>query len=158
MKTKIFIPLVCSAVFATGAMAKCARPSCSSGTCTLLVWDLGNCKFVDNNHTGGCVNNKCQCGTKSYTCESFDIEIGECSSDLDCDIGMVCRNGSCIYEAVVASCQENEYGDGLFCTECPENGKADAGSTSVQDCYLPEGTVLSDSTGTYTYTADCYHD
>jgi hypothetical protein len=32
-----------------------------------------------------------------------------------------------------------------------------AGSTVITSCYLPSGTTGTDTSGTYTYTADCYY-
>ena len=43
------------------------------------------------------------------------------------------------------------------CTRCPNSGSSVAGSTVITSCYLPSGTTGSDSSGTYTYTADCYY-
>ncbi len=49
----------------------------------------------------------------------------------------------------------------LDCRLCPSfNGTAgasDIGATSITDCYIAAGTTFSDSTGTYTYTRDCYY-
>lgn len=157
MQIKVFVLLAFSVMITSGAMAVCSKPECLSGTCTLLDWDLGNCKFVDNKHTSACVNNKCQCGNRSYDCQSLDVVIGECSSDDDCDPGMICDNGDCVYSSVSAGCSENEYGDGLICSQCPEKGKSLAGSSKIQDCYQPEGSIFKDSVGTYTFTDDCYH-
>lgn len=43
------------------------------------------------------------------------------------------------------------------CTECPGNGTSAVGSTSITSCYLPSGTSCSDTSGTCTYTSNCYY-
>ena len=48
------------------------------------------------------------------------------------------------------------------CARCPASGgvygtTASAGSTSITSCYLPSGTSFSDSTGSGTYTGNCYY-
>lgn len=47
------------------------------------------------------------------------------------------------------------------CTRCPSSGgiygTSAAGSTAITSCYIPSGTSMSDSTGTYTYTDNCYY-
>ncbi len=43
------------------------------------------------------------------------------------------------------------------CTRCPSNGSSTAGATAITSCYLPSGTTGSDSTGSYTYTSNCYY-
>ena len=56
-------------------------------------------------------------------------------------------------------CAAGYYGSSTMgtsgCTRCPNDGSSVAGSTVITSCYLPSGTTLTDSTGTYTYTADC---
>ncbi len=42
------------------------------------------------------------------------------------------------------------------CTKCTSPGTSTAGSTSITRCYVPSGTTGSDSTGTFTYTSNCY--
>ena len=48
------------------------------------------------------------------------------------------------------------------CTRCPSSGgivgtTAASGSTAITDCYLPSGSSDSDSTGSFTYTTNCYY-
>lgn len=43
------------------------------------------------------------------------------------------------------------------CNQCPSGGTSAAGATVITGCYLPSGTTGSDSTGTYTYTSNCYY-
>ena len=43
------------------------------------------------------------------------------------------------------------------CTRCPNSGSSVPGPTVIRSCYLPSGTTGTDTSGTYTYTADCYY-
>lgn len=79
-----------------------------------------------------------------------------------------CSEGSKLYE----SCKPGYYyggEDGLSqsCDSCPSvklSASVQGRGTSVDkntggktSCYLPAGTELSDDTGTFKYTADCYY-
>lgn len=66
-------------------------------------------------------------------------------------------NPSCEYQ-----CNKGYWGSGTSCAQCPSSGgvygtTADAGATAITECYIPAGTVFSDSTGSGTYTEDCYY-
>lgn len=47
------------------------------------------------------------------------------------------------------------------CTRCPASGvrfgNSAVGSTTITSCYLATGTGISDTTGTFTYTSNCYY-
>ena len=56
------------------------------------------------------------------------------------------------------SCKPGYYLSGGTCQSCPSGGtSADKNTGGVTACYLPSGTTGSDSTGSYTYTANCYY-
>ncbi len=56
------------------------------------------------------------------------------------------------------SCKPGYYLSGVACQSCPNGGtSADKNTGGVTACYLPSGTTGSDSTGSYTYTANCYY-
>ena len=55
------------------------------------------------------------------------------------------------------SCNAGYYLSGGLCLTCPSGGTSAAGATSITSCYLPSGTTGSDSTGSYTYTSNCYY-
>lgn len=68
-------------------------------------------------------------------------------------------------------CEKGYYGSPLAslagacsgtCTRCPESGgvygtTASSGATSRTECYIPTGTSLSDTAGTYQFTENCYY-
>ncbi len=60
------------------------------------------------------------------------------------------------------TCNKGYYKNGTSCTRCPASGgtygtTSAAGATSITSCYLPSGTSFSDSTGSGTYTGNCYY-
>ncbi len=74
----------------------------------------------------------------------------------------VCSNGCGTDEY---RCAAGYYGTSTNgstgCNKCPSSGGVDgqsaAGSTAITSCYIPKNTTLSDSTGKYQYTSDCYY-
>lgn len=65
-------------------------------------------------------------------------------------------------------CSTGYYGSGMSivgsspCTKCPSSGgiagSSIAGSNKkITDCYIPANTSMTDGTGTYTYTSNCYY-
>lgn len=47
------------------------------------------------------------------------------------------------------------------CTRCPSSngiyGTSAAGSKLITNCYMPTETILTDETGTFIYTSDCFY-
>lgn len=56
------------------------------------------------------------------------------------------------------TCEAGSYAtsDDL-CANCPMPGTSAAGATSITDCFIPAGRTVSDETGSYIYTEDCYY-
>ncbi|MDR2413139.1 MAG: hypothetical protein LBD50_02920 [Rickettsiales bacterium] len=55
---------------------------------------------------------------------------------------------------------KNEYGSNAYtCTICPNNPPATgaAGSTSIINCYIPANSLLSDATGSYLFSSNCFY-
>lgn len=46
---------------------------------------------------------------------------------------------------------------GNICVDCPTPGTSEQGAKSITKCFIPAGTTVSDTTGTYKYTEDCYY-
>lgn len=45
-----------------------------------------------------------------------------------------------------------------LCEKCPSPGTSDDGNnTDYTACYIPAGTIMTDETGTFTYTSDCHY-
>ncbi len=68
-------------------------------------------------------------------------------------------NAACTADAkTYTACKTGYYLSGGTCYSCPSGGtSADQNSGGITDCYLPSGTTGSDSTGSYTYTSNCYY-
>lgn len=65
-------------------------------------------------------------------------------------------NSTCT-SATSFRCNAGYYKNEDSCTACPNGGTSAAGATSITSCYLPSGTTGTDSSGTYTYTLNCYY-
>lgn len=95
------------------------------------------------------------CQSTSWTSLTADYEKRTVAT---CNCG-VC-NTSTQYR-----CGEGYYGSSTNgtsgCNQCPMDGNtyglSAAGSTAKTSCYILSGESLSDSTGTFTYTSDCYY-
>lgn len=64
-----------------------------------------------------------------------------------------------------ALCQQGYYkatAGATSCTRCPSSGGVygttdSTGSKAITDCYIPAATSISDTSGTYQFTDDCYY-
>lgn len=60
------------------------------------------------------------------------------------------------------SCKPGYYLSSGTCMRCPSSGgaygtSADRNTGGITECYLPSGTTGSDSSGSFTYTGNCYY-
>lgn len=60
------------------------------------------------------------------------------------------------------SCKPGYYLENGACLECPSSGgtagqSADKNDTGITACYIPSGSTFSDTTGSGTYTGNCYY-
>lgn len=90
----------------------------------------------------------------------------ECPNSLWTSVSGQNYQVRCKTTAIKASCEyqckKGYYGSGQSCTRCPSSGgvygtTAVAGAIAITACYLPSGTAFSDTTGSGTYTDDCYY-
>lgn len=98
--------------------------------------------------------------TMSPCCNSDGYAVGTATG---CYVG-ACKTGrvpsddktSCV-------CQIGFYGTVTSeCTQCPSSGgiygmTAEKGKTSINDCFIPAGASIQDTTGTYKYSQNCYY-
>lgn len=80
-----------------------------------------------------------------------------------------CNTSTCkCSKRIETRCSTGYYGSGMSivgstpCTKCPSSGgiagSSIAGSNKkITDCYIPANTSMTDGTGTYTYTSNCYY-
>ena len=79
----------------------------------------------------------------------------------ECSSGVATCKETTVYQCAVGYYGRSTNGTS-GCTRCPASGgiygtTAAAGSTAVTSCYIPSGTTFSDSTGSGTYTGNCYY-
>ena len=101
----------------------------------------------------GCTGCPSVCSSTSWTASSTGYETR-------------CYNNGCQYRCAAGyygSATGNAYGttSPTGCTQCPSSGgvagQSVAGdNTAITKCYIPAGTSFSDSTGSGTYTNNCY--
>lgn len=117
------------------------------------------------------------CRSSSETCADAGCSLSvidpitptcpdECPNTLWTSVSGQNYQVRCKTTAIKASCEyqckKGYYGSGQSCTRCPSSGgvygtTAVAGATAITACYLPSGTAFNDTTGSGTYTDDCYY-
>lgn len=117
------------------------------------------------NYDSSCTNSSiCNCaGTTQTTLSGGVIRITTTK-----------RTTQCVNNVATASCSSNNtykcaqgyYGSptefNKTCTRCPTSGgiagtTSGSGATSITECYIESGSTGSDSTGSFTYTGNCYY-
>ncbi|MCM1294590.1 MAG: hypothetical protein NC311_03445 [Muribaculaceae bacterium] len=115
--------------------------------------------------------NACNCDwqvgvTQQYAANCTDSSfINSCTGTITASIvdGVctpICKSSGGITPTRPTSCAKGTYLNALktLCLDCPNGGTTVVrGSISITDCYLPSGTTVTDSTGTYTVQGDCYY-
>lgn len=98
---------------------------------------------------------QCVAGTTTYKCASgyYGTATSLSAGCTACPANATCAGGN----GSTFRCNANYYKSGAACQPCPNGGKSAAGATSITSCYLPSGTTFSDSTGSGTYTENCYY-
>lgn len=107
----------------------------------------------------GCINGDCKLCKTCSNCANADIwtDVGtgyQRRNHCNCD-------GTC---TATYQCAKNYFGkpnnSTSGCSRCWESAGAvtkAAGSQNATDCYIPQDTAFNDTSGTGTYTADCYY-
>ncbi len=99
----------------------------------------------------GCTNG---CSTTAWTAKSTGYEVRDYCNTTNCTTTKEYR------------CARGYYGTSTNgtsgCTRCPASGgiygtTPAASSTVITSCYIPSGNTFSDSTGSGTYTGNCYY-
>lgn len=119
--------------------------TCNNGNSTYHC----NCGVDPNNSM-----NTLACASGYYGSASLNYMAGTYQGCTKCPSNATCAGGN----GSTFVCNANYYKNGgRFCSACPSSGRSSRGSTSITSCYLPSGTTGSDSTGSYTYTSNCYY-
>lgn len=127
--------------------------------------------FLDDIDTGAnCEDNDRHAVVCAKPCDSSCVDDPSWSNDtgaVEVFFARYCKykNKVCVTEDYYR-CLPNYFGTPTEnednCISCSiatnnSNSKADAGAESITECYLPANKTLTDNSGKYTYTEDCYY-
>lgn len=94
----------------------------------------------------------------SQYCSDYMGVGGACSSFC---VVMGCKQGWTFIPGSnnrACTCAKGYYKSSDDCVQCPDGGTtADVGASSISACYIPANQSISDSTGTYVYTTNCFY-
>lgn len=109
-----------------------------------------------------CEGDSCRNCKNTTTTRNGVITTGTASILSNCPTGMTGTITCTCSRRYSYKCAAGYYGTPTSflagqCTECPGGGTSPTGSTSITSCYLPSGSSCSDTSGTCTYTNNCYY-
>lgn len=120
--------------------------------CTNSTYTTSNCNcnsgYYKNgfSSTSGITCTICPCGSKCVsgtktTCSSGTYSASGATTCITCPSGSYCTSGACSP------------------TKCPDNPPAtsNSGATSIRSCYYPKDIEITDATGTYLFTSNCFY-
>lgn len=99
---------------------------------------------------------RCDTGITTYQCASgyYGTATSGSAGCTICPSNATCSGGN----NSTFVCNKGYYKNGTSCTACPSSGTTSTtGATAITQCYIPTGTSFSDSTGSGTYTGNCYY-
>lgn len=133
------------------------------------TYEIPQCCFykdVSDTNDTGCTKIQCNdviyedCKTCTNGSTPEQTTVTPCGSN-----GRSLTYGKCGFSLIdpdpiipTLKCEAGSYAtsDNL-CANCPIPGTSVAGATSITDCFIPAGKTVSDETGSYIYTEDCYY-
>ena len=97
----------------------------------------------------------CKTTSMTYKCASgyYGTATSAFAGCTKCPTNATCAGGN----GSTYVCNSGTYKTSSGCASCPWPGTSAAGSTSISSCYIRSGTLGSDDSGSYKYTADCYY-
>lgn len=109
-------------------------------------------------------------GTSCSLCTSYSCDSGYYGTATSASAGCtVCpSNATCTGgNDSTFLCDKGYYKSSTSCSRCPSETNydgtriygttTDTGAISMTDCYMPKNTPITDWTGTYEFTSDCYY-
>ena len=156
----------------TNGVSTCYRVTADNGSVVGMVRVVGAsaCPTGYNLQTGPVYSRYCggmaldmiTCGRNNATCTS-DTKWIPGNPGYEKMETRVLQGVNCVVTSTEYRCAAGYYGisyNGTTgCTRCPSSGGvygvSEADSPNITYCYMPKGTVFSDSTGTGEYTNDC---
>lgn len=124
--------------------------------------------------TGKCdiIGSVLQLNELDHLCGTLIVPTCVADTDAECPEGTYGTSPNCKTCPTFASCpggngsifycNKGYYKDDTRCTRCPKYDNvygttSGSGATAVTQCYIASGVELSDETGTFTYTSNCYY-
>ncbi len=141
MKKTVTLSLLLLGTISTNAFA-IVRPECGDNT---------TCFDITNGQ---------RCTTVCPTCDQVTLGC-PCCIEYDTTVSCTCNSGyhSATNSIYGCECKKNcaagYYGDGTTCTKCPTPGTTTGYAQTITDCYVPQNTSVTDSSGTYNYSSNC---
>lgn len=160
-----YIPPTCGGSADSTCDNICAASSCPSGTPSMPAGYTGKI-------AGRTVQTKCNSnGTYSCYCGMNSLSNLSCASGYTGTAKYEYINGTDYFSGCfknsspsdpILVCPKGSYKAGTACEPCPADNSvngttAGSGTTDISKCYIAAGTSVSDTSGTYTYTNDCYY-
>ncbi len=131
--------------------------------CRLLGGESSNNNFYCIDATGGYACHLCKCNNDQSASSWTTIGSNRASRSVytTSNSGYKCISTSSTQYGCVANYYTTAASPSasMTCTACPPSGigKSSIGNTAITGCYIPANTALTDSSGSYTYTSDCYY-
>lgn len=148
----------CKGTNASGYMRAYVGSSFSSGWCSPLnSQTVANCSCASgyyktgfSSSTGETSCTVCPCGEYCTGGSRYDCPAGTYRASTGGVFSSSCTICSAGYYCVSGSCSQ---------TKCPTNPPAtsSSGVASIRSCYIPSNTSVSDSTGDYLFTSNCFY-
>ena len=178
---KICTEIVCTSTDVTSVGCSAADARCYQNSSTGLITQIADCTECQTGYELTSTSTTCGVLTIPYNkCQTTCADCTDCTSDTswttaEDSSGLViishqqkiirtCDCGTCI-ETPEYRCAAGYYGtptslsDG--CYRCPSSGvvygTSAAGSTEITSCYMPSETSMTDDSGTFQFTSDCYY-
>ncbi len=134
----------------------CTCVNAQTGTTTYVCGCFRDTECSENHQ---CVNNKCKACKSCTNCNTTSWTAG--NTGYQRRVYKTCNCDGVCNQTNEYRCAAGYYGSSTNgtsgCSRCPSSGSSSAGSTVITACYLPSGWTGTDSTGSYTYTANCYY-
>jgi hypothetical protein len=158
----------CANPCSVGTLSSQCETLCTNGTCkttTTITNTYGVVTVAVKSISWNCPSSDtgtitCACATESTTYRCGIGYYGTATSSsagcTACPSGGTCAGGN----NSTFICQAGYYKNIVACSNCAvatnhPSATSNSGSTSITACYLPSGTVGSDTTGDFAYTGQC---
>ncbi|MDR0741799.1 MAG: hypothetical protein LBF28_03425 [Rickettsiales bacterium] len=106
--------------------------------------------------SAGWKNNNQSCGSQYVphaTIQGYCLKSGTSSGCSGCVYPTTCT------DSTISACKAGYYKNtSNTCSSCPSGGtSSDKNTGGITDCYIPVGSTVADTTGSYTFDSNCYY-